>query len=137
MIVDREREIRAFKPKEYWSIDVSLIKDGAKKPFLAKFYGKDGKKVELENEEQATAVCDAVRQAPFVVRSIKLSERKRNPPPPFITSTLQQDASRRLGMQSKRTMAVAQQLYEGVELEGRGMTGLITLYAYGLRAPVR
>ncbi len=126
MIVDREREIRAFKPTEYWSIDASLLKDGRKKAFLAKFYGKEGKKVELENGEQTTAVCNAVREEPFVVRGVKLSERKRNPPPPFITSTLQQDASRRLGMQSKRTMAVAQQLYEGIELEGRGMTGLIT-----------
>ncbi len=126
MVVDREREIRAFKPVEYWSIDVSLRKNNAKKPFLAKFYGKDGKKIELKDEEQAKAICDLVRAAPFIVRSVKLSERKRNPPPPFITSTLQQDASRRLGMQSKRTMAVAQQLYEGIELEGRGMTGLIT-----------
>lgn len=126
MVVDREREIRAFQPTEYWSIDTLLLKNGAKKPFLAKFYGKDGKKMELADEEQAAAVCNAVREAPFVVRGVKLSERKRNPPPPFITSTLQQDASRRLGMQSKRTMAVAQQLYEGIELEGRGMTGLIT-----------
>ena len=126
MVVDREREIRAFQPTEYWSIDTLLLKNGAKKPFLAKFYGKDGKKMELADEEQAASVCNAVREAPFVVRGVKLSERKRNPPPPFITSTLQQDASRRLGMQSKRTMAVAQQLYEGIELEGRGMTGLIT-----------
>ncbi len=126
MVVDREREIRAFKPVEYWSIDVSLLKQGAKKPFTAKFYGKDGKKMELANEPDTTAICDAVRTAPFLVRGVKLSERKRNPPPPFITSTLQQDASRRLGMQSKRTMAVAQQLYEGIELKDRGMTGLIT-----------
>lgn len=126
MIVDREREIRAFQPEEYWTIDAMLLKNGAKKPFVAKFYGKDGKKQELKSEAEANAVYEAVRQSPFVVRSVKLSERKRNPPPPFITSTLQQDASRRLGMQSKRTMAVAQQLYEGIELEGRGMTGLIT-----------
>ncbi|MBE6935930.1 MAG: type I DNA topoisomerase [Ruminococcaceae bacterium] len=126
MIVDREREIRAFKPKEYWSIDVFLQKNGAKKPFTAKYYGTEGKKAELSNEEETQAICRAVQNAPFTVKSVKLSERKRNPPPPFITSTLQQDASRRLGMQSKRTMAVAQQLYEGIELEGRGMTGLIT-----------
>ncbi len=126
MIVDREREIRAFQPEEYWTIDAMLLKNGAKKPFVAKFYGKGGKKQELKSEAEANAVYEAVRQSPFVVRSVKLSERKRNPPPPFITSTLQQDASRRLGMQSKRTMAVAQQLYEGIELEGRGMTGLIT-----------
>ena len=126
MIVDREREIRAFKPVEYWSIDASLLKDGVKKPFTAKFYGKDGKKMDLANETDSAAICEAVKSAPFVVRGVKLSERKRNPPPPFITSTLQQDAARRLGMQSKRTMAVAQQLYEGVEVSGRGMTGLIT-----------
>ncbi len=131
MVVDREEEIAAFKPEEYWSIDAMVSKQESKKktekkPFPAKYYGADGKKTPIQNEEQAKAILEELRAAPFVVSSIKKGVRRRSPAPPFITSTLQQDASRRLGFQAKRTMKVAQELYEGVEIDGLGAVGLIT-----------
>ncbi len=131
MVVDREEEIAAFKPEEYWSIDAMVGKQESKKrtdkkPFPAKYHGADGKKTAIKTEEQAKAIMEELRTASFVVSGIKKGVRRRSPAPPFITSTLQQDASRRLSFQAKRTMKVAQELYEGVEIDGLGAVGLIT-----------
>ena len=131
MVVDREEEIHAFKPEEYWSIDAMVgkkesKKKSEKKPFPAKYYGADGKKAAIKTQEQAGAILEELKAQPFVVSGIKKGVRRRSPAPPFITSTLQQDASRRLGFQAKRTMKVAQELYEGVEIDGLGAVGLIT-----------
>lgn len=127
MIVDREEEIRAFTPEEYWSIDAKLSKSGGKEEsFTARFVGDGSGKLELKTEKDAAAVLDAVRVSPFSVKSVREGKKQRSPVPPFTTSTLQQDASRKLNMTSRRTMAVAQQLYEGIDIKGQGMTGLIT-----------
>ncbi len=126
LIVDREEEIRAFKPEEYWSIDAKLSAKGSRKVFGAKLHSKDGEKIEIKNEEQANAILADLEGAPFVVGGVKKGVRKKTPAPPFITSTLQQEASRRLGFQARRTMKAAQELYEGVDVEGMGPTGLIT-----------
>ncbi len=125
LIVDREKEIRAFVPEEYWTISAKLLKD--RKKFIAKFHGTvDGKKIEIPNEATATTILDAVKDGQFVVASVKNGTRTRQPAPPFNTSTMQQEASRRLGYDGKRTMRIAQQLYEGVEISGKGSIGLIT-----------
>ncbi|MBO5745601.1 MAG: type I DNA topoisomerase [Clostridia bacterium] len=125
LIVDREKEIRAFVPEEYWTISAKLIKD--RKKFTAKFHGTvDGKKVDIPNEETATKILDAVTDGQFEVASVKNGTRTKQPAPPFNTSTMQQEASRRLGYDGKRTMRVAQQLYEGVEIPSKGSVGLIT-----------
>ena len=127
LIVDREGEIRAFTPEEYWTLEALLAKQGAKtKPFTAKYYGTGGKKCEITSEEQANALKAAAEREPFLIKSIKTGTRQKNPAPPFITSTLQQDASRRYGFQAKRTMKVAQELYEGINLPDMGAVGLIT-----------
>ena len=127
LIVDREDEIRAFTPEEYWTLEALLAKQGAKtKPFTAKYYGTGGKKCEITSEEQANALKAAAEKEPFIIKSIKTGARQKNPAPPFITSTLQQDASRRYGFQAKRTMKVAQELYEGINLPDMGAVGLIT-----------
>ncbi|MBQ3879135.1 MAG: type I DNA topoisomerase [Oscillospiraceae bacterium] len=126
MVVDREREIRAFKPEEYWSLDAFLLHAAAKRPFVAHYYGANGKKAKLTNEAQTQALIDEIKKGEFIVKSVKLGERRQKAHPPYTTSTLQQDASHRLNMPSKRTMSVAQTLYEGVSLAGRGLTGLIT-----------
>lgn len=127
LIVDREDEIRAFTPEEYWTLEALLAKQGAKtKPFTAKYYGTGGKKCEVTSEEQANALKAAAEREPFLIKSIKTGTRQKNPAPPFITSTLQQDASRRYGFQAKRTMKVAQELYEGINLPDMGAVGLIT-----------
>ncbi|MBR6748476.1 MAG: type I DNA topoisomerase [Clostridia bacterium] len=126
LVVDREREIRAFEPEEYWSLGAKLHKGAKGRLFEAKYYGNTEGKVDLANEEQTLAIRNKLENAEFRVTGVKKSDKRRNPPPPFTTSTLQQDASRRLGMASKRSMAVAQSLYEGVELGDRGLTGLIT-----------
>ena len=127
LIVDREDEIRAFTPEEYWTLEALLAKQGAKtKPFTAKYYGTGGKKCEITSEEQANALKAAAEKEPFLIKSIKTGARQKNPAPPFITSTLQQDASRRYGFQAKRTMKVAQELYEGINLPDMGAVGLIT-----------
>ena len=127
LVVDREEEIRAFQPEEYWSLEALLAKQGAKaKPFTAKYYGTGGKKCEITTEEQANALKEAAEKEPFIIKSIKMGTRQKNPAPPFITSTLQQDASRRFGFQAKRTMKVAQELYEGINLPDLGAVGLIT-----------
>lgn len=127
LVVDREDEIRAFKPEEYWTLEALLQKQGVKaKPFLAKYYDTGGKKCEITTEEQANALKAAAEKEPFIIKSIKTGTRQKNPAPPFITSTLQQDASRRFGFQAKRTMKVAQELYEGINLPDLGAVGLIT-----------
>ena len=125
MVVDRENEIRAFQPREYWSLDVTLNRQGKPGSFVAHYYGEE-KKRELENEAQTQAVIDDVKDGPFVVTNVKKAEKKRTAAPPFTTSTLQQEASRKLSMTPKRTMMIAQQLYEGVDVEGEGTLGLIT-----------
>ncbi|MEG1686845.1 MAG: type I DNA topoisomerase, partial [Angelakisella sp.] len=130
MIVDREDDIRAFTPVEYWSVDAQFVKTAGKaedkRPFAAKYYGENGKKKEIKTGEQADKLVAAVKDGPFLVSTVKKGVRKKSPAPPFITSTLQQEASRKLGYQAKRTMKIAQELYEGVEIEGLGAVGLIT-----------
>lgn len=124
MVVDREMEIRAFKPEEYWTIDLKLSAD--EKEFTAHFYGDENHKIELKTKEEADAVVNAAEGRDAFVRSIKRGDKRKHPAPPFTTSTLQQEASRKLGMASKKTMSVAQSLYEGVDIAGQGVTGLIT-----------
>lgn len=126
IIVDREEEIRNFKPEEYWTIDAKLIPKGSRKTFSAALYGDQNGKIKVTNAEQANKILDDIKDADFIVTSVKNGTRKKSPAPPFITSTLQQEASRKLGFQSRRTMKVAQELYEGVEINGLGATGLIT-----------
>ena len=125
MVVDRENEIRAFQPKEYWTLDVTLNRQNKPGSFVAHYYGEE-KKRELENEAQTQAVIDDITGREFTVTNVKKAEKKRSPAPPFTTSTLQQEASRKLNMTPKRTMMIAQQLYEGVDVEGEGTLGLIT-----------
>ena len=125
LVVDRENEIRAFIPKEYWSLDVTLDRIGKPGSFTAHYHGED-KKRELNNEAETQAVIDDITGKEFTVTNVKKGEKKRSAAPPFTTSTLQQDASRKLGFTPKKTMMVAQQLYEGVDVAGEGTTGLIT-----------
>ena len=126
LVCEREEEIRAFQPQEYWSLDVDLSRIApAQGAFTAAFYGRE-KKQELHSEEEVQAVVEAVKAAPFTVKGVKRQDKTRSPAPPFITSTLQQEASRKLNMTPRRTMAVAQQLYEGVDIQGEGTVGLIT-----------
>ena len=126
LVVEREEEIRAFESQEYWSIDVdfSRISPNMGK-FRAAFHGKD-KKMELSSRAEVDAVLNAVKGKDFTVSQVKRQDKLRNPAPPFITSTLQQEASRKLGMPPRRTMSIAQQLYEGVDITGEGTVGLIT-----------
>ncbi|MEN6356786.1 MAG: type I DNA topoisomerase [Armatimonadota bacterium] len=126
LICDREREILAFVPVEYWSITASLTPKEKEHLFNAKLALKDGEKLEIHNQREADDLLKALEGADYVVKGIKKSERKRNPAPPFITSTLQQEASRKLGYGARRTMMIAQQLYEGIELGEHGAVGLIT-----------
>ncbi|MBC8584382.1 type I DNA topoisomerase [Youxingia wuxianensis] len=127
LILDREEEIRAFVQQEYWSIDAKLTAKGhGKKPISAKLASKNGKKVEISSEEEAHAILKQLDGCEYLVTNVKTGVRKKSPAPPFITSTLQQEASRRLGYQSRRTMKIAQELYEGVDVEEIGTTGLIT-----------
>ena len=125
LVVDRENEIRAFQPREYWSLDVTLDRIGKPGSFVARYYGED-KKRELENESQVNEILRDIEGKEFTVTNVKKSEKKRSAAPPFTTSTLQQEASRKLNMTPKRTMAIAQQLYEGVDVAGEGTLGLIT-----------
>lgn len=126
MVTDREEEITAFQPEEYWLLDAMLNCGEADTTFTARYYGKNEKKGELHSEEEVNTVVSAISTAPFQISSVKRGEKFRSPSPPFITSTLQQEASRRLGLTPRRTMSIAQQLYEGVEIEGQGTIGLIT-----------
>lgn len=128
MIVEREEEIEHFEPEEYWAVE-AVLETEAKQPYTVKYYGQadaQPQKRILHTEEEATALHVLAQQEPFRVQRVTQKERKRNPQAPFTTSTLQQDAARRLGFSSKRTMTVAQQLYEGVELPQQGATALVT-----------
>ena len=126
LVVEREEEIRAFQPQEYWSIQVDLERVRPNLGgFQAMFYGRE-KKMELHSQEEAEAIVAEVSAAPFSVSKVKRQEKLRNPAPPFTTSTLQQEASRKLNMTPARTMSIAQQLYEGVDITGEGTVGLIT-----------
>lgn len=127
LIVDREREIDDFEEEEYWTIDVKLTDEKGKKPFVAKFYGKTPKtKMKLADEKKTNEVVEKLKRETFTVDSIVKSEKKRYSAPPFTTSTLQQEAARKLNFTTKRTMATAQQLYEGIDIKGSGSVGLIT-----------
>ena len=126
LIVDREEEIERFIPEEYWNIYVKLLDEKSKKTFEAKFYGKDNKKVEVHKKEQVEEILSNIRNAKYIVQEIKKGEKKRTPAPPFTTSTMQQEASRKLGFTLKKTMSVAQGLYEGVKIPEKGTVGLIT-----------
>ena len=126
LIVDREEEIKNFKTEEYWSIDAKVAKQKEKKTFPAKLHSHKGKKVAIGEETAAKNILAEIEGQDFVVEEVKKSVRKKSPSPPFITSTLQQEASKKMGFQSRRTMKAAQELYEGVEVEGHGAVGLIT-----------
>ena len=125
LVLDRENEIRAFKSEEYWTLDVLLSRIGKAGSFTARYYG-NSKKRELKNEAQADKIIADITGREFTVTNVKKGEKKRTAAPPFTTSTLQQEASRKLNMTPKRTMTIAQQLYEGVDIAGEGTTGLIT-----------
>ncbi|WP_017727298.1 type I DNA topoisomerase, partial [Halalkalibacterium ligniniphilum] len=124
MIIDREKEIQAFVPEEYWSIQGSFSLNGEN--FEAKFYGMNGEKVELHSEDEVKNVLAKLKGEEFLVESVKKKERKRNPVTPFTTSSLQQEAARKLNFRAKKTMMIAQQLYEGIDLGKEGTVGLIT-----------
>ena len=125
LVAEREKEITDFVPQEYWTLDASL-KNHAGALFTAHYYGKGGKKYEPSSEGDTQAIMDELRELPFTVSSVKRADKQRSPAPPFTTSTLQQEASRKLNMTPRRTMAIAQQLYEGVDITGEGTVGLIT-----------
>ncbi len=125
MIVDRENEIRAFVPEEYWSLDAKFLTPG-RKVFTASFYGDETGKVELKSKEQTDSYISRLEGATYHISALKHGTRKKNPAPPFITSTLQQEASKKLGFRAERTMKIAQELYEGVNIPGEGSIGLIT-----------
>ena len=126
MVVDREEEIEAFQSQEYWLLDARLNCGAEDAVFTARFHGKGDKKQELRSKDEVDEVINAVQAQPFTVSGVKRGEKQKSPAPPFITSTLQQEASRRLSMTPRRTMSIAQQLYEGVEISGHGSIGLIT-----------
>ncbi len=126
LIVDREEEIEKFIPEEYWNIYVSLLQESSKQTLEAHFYGKNGKKQDIHTKEEVDIILKDIEKAKFIVDNIKKSEKKRTPAPPFTTSTMQQEASRKLGFTLKKTMSVAQGLYEGVKVEEKGTVGLIT-----------
>ncbi len=126
LIVDREEEIEKFVPEEYWNIYAKLEKISSKKEFEAKFYGKDGKKLELHSKNEVDEILNNIKGKEYIVTDVKKGQRKKNPAPPFTTSTMQQEASRKLGFTLKKTMSVAQGLYEGVKVPSKGSVGLIT-----------
>ena len=126
LVVDREEEIRKFVPEEYWSLDAKFTAPSSKKAFKAAFTGDETGKIKLKTKEETDAILARLQDAEYSVSSVKKGTRRRSPAPPFTTSTMQQDASRKLGFQAKRTMKIAQELYEGMEVEGFGATGLIT-----------
>ena len=126
LIVDRENEIEKFIPEEYWNIYADLEDKKTKKTFQAHFYGKNGKKQEIHSNEEVQEILENVKNAKYIVNEVKKGEKKRTPAPPFTTSTMQQEASRKLGFTLKKTMSIAQGLYEGVKIPDKGTVGLIT-----------
>ncbi len=126
MIVDRENAIRKFVPEEYWTIDAEFIPKGSRRCFKALFYGDEKNKIDIKNEAQAKDILANLEDSKYEVYKLKKGKRRKSPTPPFITSTLQQEASRKLNFTAKRTMRAAQELYEGIEIDGNGPTGLIT-----------
>ena len=126
LIVDREEEIEKFIPEEYWNIYAHLEDENTQKQFEARYYGKNGKKQEIHNKEQVDEILNEIKNAKYIVKEVKRGEKKRNAAPPFTTSTMQQEASRKLGFTLKKTMSVAQNLYEGVKVPEKGSIGLIT-----------
>lgn len=126
IIVDREEEIRKFVKEEYWSIDAQFLPKGSRKSFSASFYGNEKGKIEIKNEGQANDILASLRNSKYEILNLKKGKRRKSPAPPFITSTLQQEASRKLGFQAKRTMRAAQELYEGIDIKNMGAVGLIT-----------
>ena len=126
LVVDRENEIRAFVPKEYWSIDAKFTAPSSRKVFDAALIAVDGEKLEIPNQAEADGLLKRLENAEYTVTSVKKRVTKKQPAPPFITSTLQQEASRKLSFSAKRTMKAAQELYEGVDVQGVGAVGLIT-----------
>lgn len=126
LIVDREEEIEKFIPEEYWNITAQLLEPKTEKTFEANFYGKEGKKLELHSKEDVDYIIKQIEKGQYIVTDVKKGEKKRTPAPPFTTSTMQQEASRKLGFTLKRTMSIAQGLYEGVNVGAKGTVGLIT-----------
>ena len=126
LIVDRENEIENFIPEEYWNIFAILKDEKSNKVFQAKYYGKNGKKLELHKKEEVDEILKEIENGKYIVTDVKKGEKKRTPAPPFTTSTMQQEASRKLGFTLKKTMSVAQGLYEGVRVPEKGSVGLIT-----------
>ena len=126
LIADREKEIEDFIPEEYWNIIAKLLDEKSKKEFEAKLVGKNNKKLEIHSKEEVDEILDNIKDVKFIVKDVKKGERKRNPAPPFTTSTMQQEASRKLNFSLKKTMSVAQTLYEGVKIPEKGTVGLIT-----------
>ena len=126
LIVDREEEIEKFIPQEYWNIYAKLLDEKSKKTFEAKLYGKEKKKREIHSKEEVDEILEVIEKAKYIVEDIKKGQKKRTPTPPFTTSTMQQEASRKLGFTLKKTMSIAQGLYEGVKIPEKGTVGLIT-----------
>ena len=126
IVCDREEEINAFIPEEYWSLEASLLPEGEKKPIVAKLMDKNGEKIEITSKEQMDAVLEEIKDKDFNVTDIKKGERTKKAPLPFTTSTLQQEASKALNFPISKTMRIAQQLYEGVDIKGQGTVGIIT-----------
>lgn len=126
LIVEREEEIEKFVPEEYWNIYADLKAKESKKQFEARFYGKNNKKIEIHSKEEIDKILEDIEKAKYVIKEVKKGEKKRNAAPPFTTSTMQQEASRKLGFTLKKTMSVAQGLYEGVKIPEKGSVGLIT-----------
>ncbi len=126
LIVDREEEIEKFIPEEYWNIYATLLDENSNKTFIARLYGKEKKKIEIHSKEEVDDILKNIENGKYIVSDVKKGEKKRTPAPPFTTSTMQQEASRKLGFTLKKTMSIAQGLYEGVKVEGKGTVGLIT-----------
>ncbi|WP_125153745.1 type I DNA topoisomerase [Clostridium rectalis] len=126
MICDREREIENFIPKEYWSIECMLHKDKERRNFLVKLASKNNKKIEITSKDESDLIISELDGKDYIVKSVKNTQKNKNPLPPFTTSTMQQDAYKKLNFSTKRTMAISQQLYEGIDIKGHGTIGLIT-----------